>query len=380
MLPVFYQTYLESELSSSDYAFLKIIITVLQTVRKIAVESLATQLPLPIEFESRRKKIQRFLSLPNFTIEKVWFPIVKAWLERTFTAQSVVYLVIDRTAWTSINLFMVSVVWENRSFPIYFELLPKLGSSNFEEQTRILSQVLPMFEIYRTCVLGDREFCSVVLANWLRERKVYFSLRLKKNHFIEKEEDIYIELQNLGLSPGVSLFLAGVKVTKSHGFDKFNIAAKWKGKVKGIAPKEAWFILTNLDTLDEAISAYKKRFCIEEMFRDFKSGGYCLEDTQVRGNRLISLIILIAIAYTSATFFGQEIKRKGLQKYVGRVKEFGRHERRHSTFYIGLYGTAWVDFATSCWDLVLELLRLTPNKRKYYQRGIRAMELILSAS
>jgi len=262
MLPVFYQTYLESELSSSDYAFLKIIIIVLQTVRKIAVESLATQLPLPIEFESRRKKIQRFLSLPNFTIEKVWFPIVKAWLERTFTAQSVVYLVIDRTAWTSINLFMVSVVWENRSFPIYFELLPKLGSSNFEEQTRILSQVLPMFEIYRTCVLGDREFCSVVLANWLRERKVYFSLRLKKNHFIEKEEDIYIELQNLGLYPGVSLFLAGVKVTKSHGFDKFNIAAKWKGKVKGIAPKEAWFILTNLDTLDEAISAYKKRFCI----------------------------------------------------------------------------------------------------------------------
>jgi hypothetical protein len=380
MLPVFYQTCLESELSSSDYAFLKIIITVLQAVRKIAVESLATQLPIPIEFDSRRKKIQRFLSLPNLTIEKVWFPIVKTWLEKTFTANEVVHLVIDRTAWASINLFMVSVVWENRSFPVYFELLPKLGSSNFEEQSRILSYVLPLFEIYKTCVLGDREFCSVVLANWLRERKVYFCLRLKKNHFIEKETDIYIELQNLGLSPGVSLFLAGVKVTKSHGFDKFNIAAKWKGKVKGIAPKEAWFILTNLDTLDAAISAYKKRFCIEEMFRDFKSGGYCLENTQVRGERLISLIILIAIAYTSATFFGQEIKRKGLQKYVGRVKEFGRHERRHSTFYIGLYGTAWVDFATSCWDLVLELLRLTPNKRKYYQRGIRAMELILSAS
>jgi hypothetical protein len=380
MLPVFYQTYLESELSSSDYAFLKIIITVLQAVRKIAVESLATQLPIPIKFDSRRKKIQRFLSLPNLTIEKVWFPIVKTWLEKTFTANEVVHLVIDRTAWASINLFMVSVVWENRSFPVYFELLPKLGSSNFEEQSRILSYVLPLLEIYKTCVLGDREFCSVVLANWLRERKVYFCLRLKKNHFIEKETDIYIELQNLGLSPGVSLFLAGVKVTKSHGFDKFNIAAKWKGKVKGIAPKEAWFILTNLDTLDEAISAYKKRFCIEEMFRDFKSGGYCLEDTQVRGNRLISLIILIAIAYTSATFFGQEIKRKGLQKYVGRVKEFGRHEQRHSTFYIGLYGTAWVDFATSCWDLVLELLRLTRNKRKYYQRGIRAMELILSAS
>jgi hypothetical protein len=30
--------------------------------------------------------------------------------------------------------------------------------------------------------------------------------------------------------------------------------------------------------------------------------------------------------------------------------------------------------------LVLELLRLIPNKRKYYQRGLRAIELILSTS
>lgn len=40
----------------------------------------------------------------------------------------------------------------------------------------------------------------------------------------------------------------------------------------------------------------------------------------------------------------------------------------------------WVDFKDNCWELVLELLRLTPNKNKYYQRGRRAMRLILSAS
>lgn len=380
MLPVFYQTYLETQFSPSESLFLNIIITILQSIQNIALESLATKLPIPIVFESRRKRIQRFLSLPNLTIDKVWLPIVKAWLEKTFTPKSVVYLVIDRTTWANINLFMVSVVWENRSFPVYFELLPKLGSSNFQEQKKILSHVLPIFNIYKICVLGDREFCSVVLANWLREREVYFCLRLKNNHFVEIRKDIYVQLKTLGLSPGVSLFLQGIKVTKTHGFDNFNIAGKWKGKVKGIAPKEPWFILTNLDTIAEAISAYKKRFCIEEMFRDFKKGGYCLEGTQVRGNRLISLIILIAIAYTSATIEGQQIKRQGVQKYVGRVKEFGRYERRHSTFYIGFHSTAWVDFATSCWDLVLDLLRLIPNKRKYYQRGLRAIELILPTS
>jgi hypothetical protein len=56
------------------------------------------------------------------------------------------------------------------------------------------------------------------------------------------------------------------------------------------------------------------------MFRDFKTGGDNLEDTKVTGERLISLIVLIAIAYTSATIQGQQIKRKGVQEYVVRVK------------------------------------------------------------
>ncbi|MEH2346046.1 MAG: IS4 family transposase, partial [Nostoc sp.] len=40
----------------------------------------------------------------------------------------------------------------------------------------------------------------------------------------------------------------------------------------------------------------------------------------------------------------------------------------------------WVNFTESCYELVAELLRLNPNKRKYYQQGQRSMKLILSAS
>ncbi|OLT62056.1 hypothetical protein BJP37_26525 [Moorena bouillonii PNG] len=66
------------------------------------------------------------------------------------------------------------------------------------------------------------------------------------------------------------------------------MAAKWKKKGSGFAPKDPWFILTNLKSLDLAIAAYKKRFNIEQMFRDLKTGGYNLEDTNVSDNRLIS--------------------------------------------------------------------------------------------
>ena len=136
----------------------------------------------------------------------------------------------------------------------YFSLLPKLGNSNLDKQTEILSQVLPIFENYKICVLGDREFCSVKLANWLREKKVYFCLRIKKNHFIEVEKDIWLELKQVGLSPGVSLFFQGVKVTKTQGFLIFNVACKWKRKIHGVTPKEGWLILTNFETLELAIA------------------------------------------------------------------------------------------------------------------------------
>lgn len=301
-------------------------------------------------------------------------------LETYFPSNQIIYLVIDRTNWGCINLLMISIVWDKRAFPVYFELLPKLGSSNIHEQKAALSQVIPVFKNYKVCLLGDREFCSVKLANWLSEQSLYFCLRLKKNEFVQVKPEIWVELNSLGLTPGVSVFLQGVKVTKTKGFISFNVAGKWQRKNLGVAPKEGWFILTNFETLSSAITAYKQRFDIEEMFRDFKKGGYNLEDTHVSGERLIVLILLIAIAYTSATLQGQQIKRKGIQKYIGRVKEYGRCERRHSSFYIGLYGQTWVNFMEPCMELVTDLIKLNRNKQKYYQREVRAMKLVMSAS
>lgn len=301
MLPAFYQNHLKSQLSVAEYLFLKILLNILQSIKKVSLEKLANALPIGIRFESRRKRIQRFLSLPNLTIEKVWFPIVQEWLETYFTDEKIIYVAIDRTNWSRINLFMVSIIWDKRAFPIYFRLLPKLGSSNISEQQNLLSKVIPLFQKYKICVLGDREFCSVKLAKHLQSLGVYFCLRLKKNEFVEFEKDIFIELKSLGLEPGVSFFIKGVKVTKTRGFMSFNVACKWKRKIAGVSPKEGWFILTNCESLESAITVYKQRFDIEEMFRDFKKGGYNLEDTKVEGERFISLVLLIAIAYTSTT-------------------------------------------------------------------------------
>lgn len=119
---------------------------------------------------------------------------------------------------------------------------------------------------------------------------------------------------------------------------------------------------------------------LKKCARDCKSGGYNLEATQVCEKRLSSLILLIAIAYTSAIILGGEIKQKGVQKYVCRVKEPGRVERRHSTFHVGLSGQIWVESVEKYRESAAELMRISLNKRQYYQRGQRAVQLLKSVS
>lgn len=55
---------------------------------------------------------------------------------------------------------MISLVSEHRAIPIYFELLPKLGSSGLAEQLALIAKVLPLLKEYKKVVLGDREFCD----------------------------------------------------------------------------------------------------------------------------------------------------------------------------------------------------------------------------
>ncbi|MEH1811706.1 MAG: hypothetical protein V7K26_30795 [Nostoc sp.] len=75
---------------------------------------------------------------------------------------------------------MISLIYDKRAIPIYWKFLPRMGNSNFEEQSKIFSQVLGLFNKYQTVILGDREFCSVKLANWLREQEVQKWIEIKK--------------------------------------------------------------------------------------------------------------------------------------------------------------------------------------------------------
>lgn len=56
MIPSIYQSYLEKQLSARQWLLLSLLVTVVHTIRDVRLETIAEALPLPILFESRRKK------------------------------------------------------------------------------------------------------------------------------------------------------------------------------------------------------------------------------------------------------------------------------------------------------------------------------------
>ena len=116
------------------------------------------------------------------------------------------------------------------------------------------------------------------------------------------------------------------------------------------------------------------------MFRECKTGGYDLGGTSLKGDRLINMILLMTLAYRSGIFQGTEMRKKQVYKYVSRRKEPKKRYRRRSTFGVGLDGEKWVNYLEQYSDEVEQLMKLTPNKRRFYQQGMRAATLIQSIS
>ena len=87
MLPKLYQLHFKKYLKTGDYLLLDILSNLLQSLKQVSLEKLASSLPLPIKFESRRKKLQRFLSLPEWNVQIIWLPLIIRWIEETINPQ-----------------------------------------------------------------------------------------------------------------------------------------------------------------------------------------------------------------------------------------------------------------------------------------------------
>jgi hypothetical protein len=252
--------------------------------------------------------------------------------------------------------------YQKRALPIFWMVLEKKGASNLREQQIVLRPVIKLFKAHQLVVIGDREFHSIELAHWLHRQKVKFVFRQKQDTTFQQNRQRFKSLSQVEIYPGMKQFLTNITLTQKKGFGRFNLAIYWKRKYKRKQEQSPWYLLTNLPDCETAVKIYGKRFGIEAMFKDCKTGGYNLEGSQASSDRLVRLVLLIALAMSTAWLQGQHTSTRGQSSYICRPKETQRTRRRHSNFWIGLYGHNWIAAFHLCQEWVQQLLGLIRNK------------------
>lgn len=144
MLPIFYQAQLQKYLSQSQLITLKLLIWLLQSQKQVKIERLAATLPLPIQQNSRRRHIQRFLSLKRLSVVLRWFPLIQQIITRHIAKGKQLIIALDRTQWKENNILIASVIYQKRALPIFWILLDKKGVSDIIEQQIILRPVIKL--------------------------------------------------------------------------------------------------------------------------------------------------------------------------------------------------------------------------------------------
>jgi hypothetical protein len=97
MLNQLYLDVLSRYLTQAQVITLEILVWLIQAHKTVKIERLAAYFSLRIKYESRRRRIQRFLKLERLSVSILWLPILKQIIKKKIANWERIYLVLDRT-------------------------------------------------------------------------------------------------------------------------------------------------------------------------------------------------------------------------------------------------------------------------------------------
>jgi hypothetical protein len=268
-------------------------------VRTVNLSEIAVAFCSKAEIDSRYKRLQRFFR--KFSID--YTVIARLIFKLFFSGNQKIYLTIDRTNWywgkQKINIFVLGVAYEGIAIPLFWTCLPKAGSSNIKEQKALINRFLNCFGSSQILgLLGDREFGSGGLFNWLNKKKIPFYIRIKEGSLT------YIGKKRLFTAKKIFNDLNA----KHHKV--FNMAVEVFGQRVFLAGSrsekgELMIIATNQNPKN-AIPIYLRRWEIECLFSALKGRGFRFEETHMTTlERVEKLMVVLAIGFCWAHKVGE---------------------------------------------------------------------------
>lgn len=244
-------------------------------------------------------------------------------------------LAIDRTNWdfgkTTINILMISVMWNGMGIPLIWTLLPSAGNSNTATRTELLDRLREAFPDARIAsLMGDREFIGDAWMTYLATHKIPFILRLRENQHVAREGYETWTIADIAkrLDKGQKLIVKGwCRLGQDAGRQSLAVRL-----VVMRLPTGELLALACSGNPRKAFASYRDRWKIETLFGNMKTKGFNLEDTHItNADKLSTLLVVLALAVALAVKTGVAAARL---KPIP-LKKHGR--KAWSLFALGLH-------------------------------------------
>jgi hypothetical protein len=256
--------------------------------------TLATKVPDGTKPESRVKRFTRWVDNERI-LEEMYFLPYAALLLTPLAIETLVLVMDGRGVGRGCAALMLHVIYKGRALPLAWRVRqgPK---GHFPEDLHIavvalIREVIP--EEATVVFLGDGEFDGTALQATRNEAGWSYACRTAMSTVATWEGET-CRLDTLGAcsKPGTLIALQEVQFTRD-AYGPVMVLSCW---AKGY--QDPLYLVSNMDTAEEACRYDQKRFRIETFFSDQKSRGFHLHKSHLSDvQRLSRLLIAACLAY-----------------------------------------------------------------------------------
>jgi hypothetical protein len=245
-------------------------------------------------------------------------------------------LAMDRTNWdfgaTTINILMISVIWNGMGIPLIWTLLPSAGNSNTKTRVCLLNRLKKTFPGLKIAsLMGDREFIGDAWMAYLQRNKIPFILRLRENQHVARDGYETWTIANIArhLERGQKMTIKGWCRLGANAGDRSPAVRLVIMRLKKTGDLLA---LACSGKPRRALDDYSRRWTIETMFGNLKTKGFNMEDTHITDrDKLSTLCAVLALAVALSVKTGVAMARLNPIP----IKKHGR--KAWSLFALGLH-------------------------------------------
>lgn len=280
---------------------LSVLIAVVLRVQSANLMKWGAALPRQIKDKDvRYQYIERFLSNPRVDVAAVMRPFAQEVLNKASKKGQTIVLMMDQSQIRGdLQLLMVSVRVGNRALPVLWSVAKTEGNIGFEDQKRLLDQVITFIPAGKSVLLaGDRFYGTANLILWCQKAGWDYRLRFKGNTLV---------YQNVGEKSLHDLYQEGQR--SLPGARLVSGATTNIGIVHEAGHPEPWFIAMSAKPTAYTALDYGMRWGIESLFSDLKSRGFDITATHMRKTeRLERMLLVLSLAMYWAVSTGLWVK------------------------------------------------------------------------